>query len=74
MLAVDEVTAPEDVQALLNAAGCGVSLLATVHGGSREDLKRRELYRELMAAGVFRRLVTIKGSGAQRRYDVEVLQ
>lgn len=74
VLAVDEVTAPEDVQALLNAAGCGVSLLATVHGGSREDLKRRELYRELMAAGVFRRLVTIKGSGAQRRYDVEVLQ
>lgn len=74
VLAVDEVTAPEDVLALLDAAGCGVALLATVHGGDRGDLKRRKLYRDLLSAGVFRRLVTIAGRGAQRRYSVEVLE
>lgn len=74
VLAVDEVTAPEDVQALLTAGGCGVSLLATVHGADRTDLERRTLYRELMGAGIFRRLVTIQGRGSQRKYRVEVLE
>ena len=32
IIAMDEVTEPEDAKALLDAAGCGVSLLATVHG------------------------------------------
>ena len=74
VLAVDEVTAPEDVSAMIAAGGCGVALLATVHGNGREDLERRALYRELMGAGIFRRLVTIEGRGSQRRYHVEVLE
>ena len=73
ILAADEITAPEDVHALESAAGCGVTLLATAHGRDREDLSRRFLYRELLAAGVFRRLVTIRGGGEARRYQVEVL-
>lgn len=74
VLAVDEVTAGEDAAALLDAAGCGVALLATIHGRDRADLNRRALYRELLEAGVFRRLVTISGCGAARRYAVEVLE
>ena len=74
VLAADEVTAPEDVQALLTAAGCGVSLLTTVHGGEAKDLSRRKLYREMLEAGVFRRLVTIQGRGFARSYTVEVLK
>ncbi len=74
VLAVDEVTAPEDVQSLLDAAGCGVTLLATLHGSCREDLNRRALYRQLLESGVFHRLVTITGRGAQRSYSVEVLE
>ena len=73
VLAVDEVSAPEDVQAILTAGGCGVSLLATVHGTDRTDLKRRKLYCELMESGIFRRLVTIHGRGNLREYRVEVL-
>ncbi|MCI8870270.1 MAG: stage III sporulation protein AB [Lawsonibacter sp.] len=74
VLAVDEVTAPEDVRALTDAGGCGAVLLASVHGAGREDLRRRALYRELTETGLFRRLVTIQGTGAGRRYAVEVLE
>ena len=73
ILAADEITAPEDVQALMTAAGCGTALLATAHGWSREDLARRPLYRALMEARMFRRLVLIHAEGEVRRYEVEEL-
>ena len=74
VLAVDEVTAPEDVRALADAGGCGAALLASLHGSGREDLGRRALYRDLMETGLFRRLVTIRREGPVRRYHVEVLE
>ena len=73
VLAADEITAPEDVRALSSAAGCGAALLATAHGWDRRDLEERPLDRELMAAGVFRRLVLIRREGDRRRYEVEEL-
>lgn len=74
VLAVDEITAPEDVRALVMAAGCGVTLLATAHGRGREDLERRALYRPLLAEGLFRFLVDIRRSGEERIYTVEELR
>ena len=74
VLAVDEITAPEDVAALVSAAGCGVTLLATAHGAGREDLSRRKLYRGLLEEGVFRRLVRIRREAGRRIYKVEVLE
>ncbi len=38
--AVDEITDPTDVEAVVQAAGCGVVLLATAHGLDRADLER----------------------------------
>lgn len=73
VLAADEITDPEDVRAMVSAAGCGAALLATAHGWDRRDLEERPLYRELMAAGVFRRLVLIRREGDRRRYEVEEL-
>lgn len=69
-LAVDEITAPGDVEAMEQAMGCGVAVLATAHGGSLADLERRPLYRKLMAQGGFCRLVFIQGTGSRRRYTV----
>ena len=72
VLAMDEITAPEDTAALLTAAGCGAALLATAHGEGRE-LSRRPLYRTLLEEGVFRRIVTIRRSGSEREYEVKEL-
>ena len=71
VLAADEITAPEDVAAMTNAAGCGVELLCTAHGWGREDLSRRELYRNLMKTGIFRTLITIQTVNGVRRYETE---
>lgn len=73
VLAVDEITAPEDVQALEQAAGCGAALLATAHGLDRDDLARRPVYRRLLDAGLFQKLVRIGRKGNKRVYQVEEL-
>lgn len=74
ILAVDEITAPEDIKALESAQGCGVKLLATAHGCGREDLERRGLYRQLLEKGLVEKLVLIRRQGEQRIYRVEELR
>lgn len=74
ILAADEITAPEDVRAVTMAANCGVAVLATAHGGDVEELKRRPLYRELLAQRVFRRVLMIQREEAgNRNYEMEAL-
>lgn len=58
-VAVDEITAEEDCQALIHAGWCGVSLLATAHAASREDLFHRPVYKPLVKSGLFDTLVII---------------
>ena len=74
VLAVDEITAPEDVAALIAAAGCGVTLLATAHGEGRAGLERRPLYRPLLEEGLFQFLVQIRRENGARLYTVEELR
>lgn len=74
VLAVDEITDPEDVRALMTAAGCGVTLLATAHGEGRADLERRPMYRPLLEEGLFRFLVRICREGKRRIYTIEELR
>ncbi len=74
VLAADEITAPEDVKALITAAGCGVTLLATAHGEEWAGLERRPLYRPLLEEGLFQFLVRIRRVGERRVYTVEELK
>lgn len=71
--AVDELGSEEDVRAVSEAAGCGVTVLATAHGTGPEDLCRRPACRALLSAGVFRRLVILERRGGKRTVRVEVL-
>ena len=68
VLAMDEVSAPGDIEALKLAANCGVILLATAHGDGPEDLVKRSLYRQL--EGMFQRLVLIHSEEGVRSYQV----
>lgn len=72
-LAVDEITAPCDIDALETAAGCGAVLLATAHGQGLEDLERRPLYARLLERRIFQKVLLIERQGGVRRYRLEDL-
>ena len=67
-VAVDEITAYEDCQALLSAGWCGVELLATAHASDSGDFKRRPVYRPLAESGLFEYMV-ILGRDKSRRVE-----
>lgn len=59
VIAMDEITAPEDRDALLSAHRCGTDLLATAHATQKDDLYARSTYRPLVEEKVFDTLVTL---------------
>ena len=73
VIALDELALDEDAGAVRSAAGCGAVLLATAHAASPEELARRPALAGLLAGDIFRRTVTISGTGADRTYRVEAL-
>ena len=58
-IAVDEITAAEDCQALLSAGWCGVELLATAHAADCKDLLRRGVYQPLAQSKLFKQAIVL---------------
>lgn len=52
-IAVDEITDQRDSEAICQAFGCGVNLVATAHASSLEEFRVRRAYRDLIVMGVF---------------------
>ena len=73
LIAVDEITMPEDVKAMSLAAGCGVGLLATIHGETMNDLLEKPPYYDLLRNQVFRQVILIRQGNGERRYEIEEL-
>ena len=73
IVAVDEITQAEDLQAMVQAANCGVSLLATIHAGNREELQRKSLYRLLSDSKLFGKAIWIHCASGKREYEVQEL-
>lgn len=67
-IAVDEITAPEDCNAMVQAANCGVRLLATAHASSVEDYLARSIYRPLVQNRIFTVLLVLR---EDKTYTVE---
>jgi stage III sporulation protein AA len=65
-IAVDEITQPEDCDALIQAAGCGVSLLATAHASGLDDLKRRPVYKPLLESAIFEKALILRPNKSWR--------
>ena len=73
IIAVDEITAWQDMKAMTLAVGCGVRLLATVHAANTEELMEKPLYRQLRGERSFRLAVCISKTEEGRDYRVEEL-
>jgi len=56
-IAVDEITAEIDCEAVLHAGWCGVRLIATAHAGNRNDFFSRPIYRRIIDSQLFDTLV-----------------
>lgn len=59
-IAVDEITAVEDCEALIHAGWCGVSLLATAHGNDLQDFLSRPVYKVLRQCILFENIIIMK--------------
>lgn len=73
VLALDEVTGAEDLEAMRLAAHCGVKLLATAHAAGPEDLERRPLYRRLVRENIFTDVVVLENQAGRRSCRLESL-
>lgn len=65
LVVTDEIGSQEDCQALAAALNAGVSVLASAHGGSREELLARPWLGDLLREGFFERLLLLKRLGAR---------
>ena len=59
VIAVDEITAEGDCDALIRAGWCGVRLIATAHAASVRDLRCRRVYRTLAESKLFDHILVL---------------
>ncbi len=69
-IAVDEITASEDCEALIYAGWCGVNLMATAHASSTQELFRRPVYKPLVDSGMFQHVLVV---GPDKQWHAERL-
>lgn len=66
IIALDEITANEDIAAIEEGSYTGCTFLATAHGDSLEKMARRPLYSRLLETGVFTKAVLLERVGGER--------
>ena len=59
VIAVDEIGSYDDIHAIETVLSCGCKLLATVHGSSIEDIRRKPLLERLVREKVFERYILL---------------
>ena len=71
VIAMDEISPPEDIGAAETASGCGVRIIATAHAAGRSELQVRPIYKKLLEHGMFGSLIVIKSCCGVRSYSYE---
>lgn len=71
VIAVDEITAQEDCNALIQAGWCGVTLLATAHAENKKDLYSRPVYKPIVSSGLFETLLILQPDKSWRMERME---
>ena len=66
VIVTDEIGRPEDADALLNAARCGVGVLASAHAGGMEQAQKRPVLRRMMRERAFDRYILLGRYGSVR--------
>lgn len=56
-IVTDEIGTVRDIDALLYAASCGVSIISSIHANNIEDLLKKESLSKLFEAKIFKRIV-----------------
>lgn len=59
VIAVDEIGAGEEVHAMICAMHCGCKMIATVHGNSIEEIRKKPLFEQMMRERRFERYVVL---------------
>lgn len=60
IIALDEITAEEDMRAISAVCSCGVGILATVHGDTPEEVFGKPIYKDLLSLNVFEKALVLK--------------
>ena len=66
IIVLDELANKSDIEALYNAVGCGVKVIATTHSKDYNELQSKPCFRELLKMAIFERFVVLsnaKGPG-----------
>ena len=71
-IAVDEITADRDCDALIKAGWCGVNLLATAHAGSLRDFCNRQVYKPLIHSRLFERVLVMHRDKSYHEERLEI--
>ncbi|MFT8364208.1 MAG: stage III sporulation protein AA [Sporolactobacillus sp.] len=72
VLIVDEIGRKEDTEALLEALNAGVSVMATAHGYSLEQVRKRPALAALFASDVFSRFIIVTRQAGQSDHAVRL--
>ena len=72
IIAVDEITAEADCDALIKAGWCGVTLLATAHAENLADLYTRTVYKPIIRSRLFQTVLILQPDKSWRMERVKL--
>lgn len=71
-IAVDEITAQEDCEGLLQTLWCGVDLIATAHAGNVREFMKRTIYKPLIDSRVFSTVLVMQADKTWREERIPI--